>query len=308
MIICLKPHTLKGRYYSEIGKPEQAIEEFDKAVKLNPNDWMAYREKGEFYSNSNDLVNCIDNFQKAASINRGPELPGLLGEIGIAYCSAGFPDKAKQNYQDRLKLDSDSLSYYYMLAGLEFWCANFNRSIEYGEKGYLIDSTNENILGVLVMAYEWAGQYKESLKYEKIFLKRIKSKEELDVAGMHRIGYAYWQNGYKKEADYYFNEQIKYCNRSNELRRSYAQSLLTYYDLAATYAFIGEKDKAYKNLRTFNQIQRAILWLATDMKIDPLFNSIRNEPEFQQIAKDIEAKYQAEHERVRKWLEENNML
>ena len=38
-------------------------------------------------------------------------------------------------------------------------------------------------------------------------------------------------------------------------------------------------------------------------KDDPLFNSIRNEPEFQQIVKDIEAKYQAEHERVRKWLE-----
>jgi hypothetical protein len=44
------------------------------------------------------------------------------------------------------------------------------------------------------------------------------------------------------------------------------------------------------------------------MKTDPLLNSIRNEPEFQQISKDIEAKYQAEHERVRKWLEEQGML
>jgi len=40
----------------------------------------------------------------------------------------------------------------------------------------------------------------------------------------------------------------------------------------------------------------------------PIFNSIRDEPEFQQIARDVEAKYQAEHERVRKWLEENDML
>ena len=31
-------------------------------------------------------------------------------------------------------------------------------------------------------------------------------------------------------------------------------------------------------------------------------------PEFQQIVRDVEAKYQAEHERVRKWLEENDML
>jgi hypothetical protein len=44
------------------------------------------------------------------------------------------------------------------------------------------------------------------------------------------------------------------------------------------------------------------------MRTDPLFNSIRNEPEFQQIVRDIEAKYQAEHERVRKWLEESGQL
>jgi hypothetical protein len=35
---------------------------------------------------------------------------------------------------------------------------------------------------------------------------------------------------------------------------------------------------------------------------------IRNEPEFQQIANDVEAKYQAEHEKVRKWLEETGQL
>ena len=51
-----------------------------------------------------------------------------------------------------------------------------------------------------------------------------------------------------------------------------------------------------------------LLLRATQIKKDPLFNSIRDEPEFQQIVKDIEAKYQAEHERVRQWLEENDML
>jgi hypothetical protein len=39
-----------------------------------------------------------------------------------------------------------------------------------------------------------------------------------------------------------------------------------------------------------------------------MFDGIRNEPEFQQIVVEIEAKYKAEHERVRQWLEENEML
>ena len=175
-----EPYNLKGRYYSEIGKPEQAIEEFDKAIKLNPNDWMAYSEKGDFYY-STDLVKNINYLQKAASINRGPDLPGLLLDIGGSYFNAGFPEKAKQYFQDKLKLDGDSLSYYDHLEKNEFWLANFNKSIEYGEKGYAIDSTNVDILEILGMDYAWLGQYKESLKYYKKWLETLKTKGELSI-------------------------------------------------------------------------------------------------------------------------------
>ncbi len=41
---------------------------------------------------------------------------------------------------------------------------------------------------------------------------------------------------------------------------------------------------------------------------DPLFESIREEERFKEIVKGSETKYEAEHERVRIWLEENDML
>ena len=50
------------------------------------------------------------------------------------------------------------------------------------------------------------------------------------------------------------------------------------------------------------------LWMVTLMRKDPLLESLRNDAEFQQIVSDVEAKYQAEHERVRQWLEENDLL
>ena len=126
---------------------------------------------------------------------------------------------------------------------------------------------------------------------------------------MHRIGWAYWHNGYKEEAEYYFEEQIEYCNKMLELGKGgLSDSIRTAYDLAAVYAFMGEKEKAYENLRIHNQKQRNSLLDFTRIKNDPLFENIRDEPEFQQIVRDIEAKYQAEHERVRQWLAENDML
>jgi hypothetical protein len=74
------------------------------------------------------------------------------------------------------------------------------------------------------------------------------------------------------------------------------------------YAFRGEKEKAYENLRIFNQIEEVPYWMPGLIRSDELFESIRDEPEFQQIVRDVEAKYQASHERVRQWLEGNDML
>lgn len=44
------------------------------------------------------------------------------------------------------------------------------------------------------------------------------------------------------------------------------------------------------------------------MRFDTLFESIRSEERFQKIVQNIEAKYQASHELVGKWLEEQGML
>ena len=83
---------------------------------------------------------------------------------------------------------------------------------------------------------------------------------------------------------------------------------MAYYDRAGVYAFRGEKEKALENLRIFNKKKVIGIEMVGLIKWDELFDNIRDEPEFQQIVRDVEAKYQAEHERVRQWLEENDML
>ena len=71
---------------------------------------------------------------------------------------------------------------------------------------------------------------------------------------------------------------------------------------------IRDKDKAYESLDIINLGQNAALYWVIQLKNDPLFNSIRNEPKFQKIVRDFELRCQAEHERVRKWLVEQGKL
>jgi len=126
--------------------------------------------------------------------------------------------------------------------------------------------------------------------------------------GMHRLGYAYWKNNQFDDAKHYFDLQMEYCNRILELDLHDVSHQSAYYDKAAICTFMGERQKALENLKLFNR-QKVILssWYQL-IKVDPLFDSIRDEPEFQQIVRDMEAKCEAEYERVRQWLEENDML
>jgi len=196
----------------------------------------------------------------------------------------------------------------HIMCGVTICIKNSHGLVYDAEKIYTEDIKDPNILWALGYNYMFNGQFEEALRYYAIFYETLKSIDQLSVNNMHRIAYVYWQKGFREEAEYYFNEQIKYSNRDNELGQLMSQLLYTYYDLAGTYSFRGEKKKAYENLRIFNQRQIELRWMVTLIKNDPLFDSIRGEPEFQQIIKDVEAKYQTEHERVRQWLEENDML
>jgi len=303
-------YTLKGSYYNAIGDQEHAIEELNKAIKFNPNDWMAYYKAGYVYDN-NDYVKSIEYLHKAKSLCHGSQLPGILRNLGAAYHNAGFYEKAKYFTEEAFKLDKDSVENYYSLGYLEHQLGNFTKFVEYVKKINVIDSNYQGGITFrdLGEEYMFLHQSDKSLSYFKKWLQRKeKTLTDQDFFGIHRVGWAYLKEGDKRNAELYFNELIKYCKKVNKLGRVSIDPLRPAYDLAGTYAIMGDRVNAYKYLKIWAKMNVCPLWWLTYLKYDPLFDSIRNDTEFQQILSNMETKYQAEHERVRKWLEENNML
>ncbi len=301
---------VRGVYYAGIGNRDQAIKEFDDALKINPNDATAYAWKGWLYLH-NDAVQALDNYKKAAFLDRGSELDDLFRGIGASYFSAGFSEEYNFYNQEALKLDGDSMRFYMSLIRSEFYQSNYENAMEYAEKVFEIDSINIYLFFGLGLVNMYLDKYEESLKY---FEKYIEIGSRRYYGSFSRsyessyFGLVYWLNGDKEKAEYYFKKQIDRCNTLNKSGRQFEQKYFTYYNLAGVYAFRGEKDKAYKNLRLFNKRSKMYLENVFLIKNDPLFDSIRDEPKFQQIVRDVEAKYQAEHEKVRKWQEENDIL
>jgi len=299
-------YVLRGAYYRMNNKIEQAIHEYDKAIKYNPNEWLAYSHKGYLYFPYTDVVKAIENMHKAIGLHRGPFLSSMYRYLGFIYANAGFKEKGIYYVTDALKLDNDSAKHFQYLTMIESSLASFEKSVEYAEKSYAIDSTNWWIFFLLGMDYCNLGQYEKSLEYYRKLQKDTNSLDRMAFSNIIRIAHAYWLNGFEAEAESYFKKGLELHNEVVELDR--IQKFESYYPLAAYYAFMGDRDKAYEYLRLYCQVQSPPYYMVKDLTYASLFDSIRDEPEFHHIVRDVEAKFQAEYERVRLWLEENDML
>jgi TolB-like protein/Tfp pilus assembly protein PilF len=300
-------YAYRANYFVRAGNTKQAIREYEKALKYNPNfgevyiaaAWNVYASDKEY----SDFVKAIEYCHKAVGLNRGEDLADLLRNLGGMYSStAGFHDEARHYYEEAFKIDNDSTRLIFELGYLELSFGNFEEAIRLLRKNYTRDSTDSPTRQWLGFAYLFTDQYNEPLKLWNNFIRQLKAKGEFIQGSMLRFGLAYWGSGDKKEAEYWFNEQLKFCEKSIELNRSYSKNY-AYYDIAATCAILGQKDKALDNLRKFSTNGLFTQWILMHLKYDPLLDNLRKEPEFQQIVKDIESKFQAEHERVRIWLE-----
>jgi hypothetical protein len=154
----------------------------------------------------------------------------------------------------------------------------------------------------------YQGESKEYLNFMKKHRALLETDDNPSPFTMFRIGHAYWVNGYEAEAETHFEPGLKFYKEMIALGRHFSRDLHTFYNLAGINAFLGNKEKAYEYLAHVNQRTRMPRYMVKDIKNDPLFNSIRDESEFQQIVKDVEVKYQSEHERVRVWLAKEGML
>lgn len=297
-------YYIKGQYYFQNGQIEESLIQYDSALKYNPNYYLAYNAKGWILcAVLNDFIKGLDSYHKALNLIHGNDRPSLLRTLGVIYSHMGFKDKAIQFNQEALELDGDSVSTLTLMCSMEYYYGDAEKALKLARKVNDMDSTSSMEIYIYSTP---PGHEEEAYEYANKYLEYMKRTGALNLSQSHRIGYAYWQVGRYEEAKNFFNEQIKYGTESIIRSRSLASILSAQYDLAGVYAFMGEKEKAYQLLEEFEKRQSFNWYLL--LRKDPMFNSLRQEERFQRILQNIEVHIQAEHERIRQWLEENDMI
>lgn len=107
----------------------------------------------------------------------------------------------------------------------------------------------------------------------------------------------------------YFGDKAKYAEEysrilensiilSDTVHVPYNEKQRIYYQLAAVYSFLGEKELAYKCLEHLSDFKTIQAFLLSNIEVIPHFDDIRNEPRFQNILHDLQDKFNKEHKRI----------
>jgi len=125
----------RGNVYSELNQLETAIKDYNKAIELNPNNAGAYYNRGNAHRNLNQYANAIGDYSKA--IENNPKFAVAYGNRGVTYVWLNRYEKAFKDYEKAIELNpNDAVAYnnrglaYAKLNQSERAIEDYNKAIE----------------------------------------------------------------------------------------------------------------------------------------------------------------------------------
>ncbi len=91
-----------GELYDQ-GRLEEAIAEYDEAIRLDPQLTLAYNNRAATYVNLGQYQKAIQDYDKVIRLN--PQLVVAYNNRGFAYDELGQHERAIQDYDEAIRLN-----------------------------------------------------------------------------------------------------------------------------------------------------------------------------------------------------------
>jgi hypothetical protein len=111
----------RGVSYDALGQRQNAVNDYTKAIQLDPNYAAAYKNRGVSYANLSQRQNAIDDYTKAIQLD--PNYAAAYNNRGVSYGNLGQHQNAVNDYTKAIQLDPN------------YAAAYNNRGVSYRELG-----------------------------------------------------------------------------------------------------------------------------------------------------------------------------
>jgi AraC-like DNA-binding protein/TolB-like protein/tetratricopeptide (TPR) repeat protein len=300
--------SLKSDYmWERKGDLKEARRLFEESLKCHYND-SAGHYQGVFakYCKFEDYYEATAAFYNYRELKPQEEIiqSWMYNNFCRILFKMGFPAIAEKYLLEAMAVSLDSSDFYRNMCTGNLYCGRFDSGINYANKA----------LKTLTYPFRWpaishrATCYMALREYDSAF-EDIKKHNLSSIPQLQSAeGYIYLMKGQSAQAGLVFQEAITSLENSIRSNRPDASLYYSHLYLAMIYSALGEKEKALAYLKEVNNKNTISRYITIYMQDYPLFDNIRNEPEFIKLSKEFEEKYQKEHERIAGLLKEKGEI
>jgi DNA-binding winged helix-turn-helix (wHTH) protein/TolB-like protein/Flp pilus assembly protein TadD len=306
-------YYLKGYFFLHRtragGRKKEALEQFEQAIKKDPNYALAYAGLADCYIGSRTLPPVEAIARARVAVEKALEIDDSLAE---AHASLGHIKHsfdwdwagAEKEYKRAIDLNPNYAPTYSWYAAYLYAFGRTDEAIAMMKRAQELDLVSPRFLKVMGDIFYCARQYDRALEHYRKTLEFYPN----DPPAHSSIGMTYTHQGRYEEAiamlqkgvalaegsehslvniGYYYakvgkrDEAQKALDRLNEMsKRGYVNP----HTLASIYAGLGDKERALELLeKAYNERASSMVLL----KVDPMLDSLRAEPRFQDLLRRV---------------------
>lgn len=297
----------KALFYMHGHDYDQAEEYLEKALEYNPNSTLVINILADFYTRYRPntgkyLEYALKGLRLDKSIGDSVSASFTFLHIANAFVQTGFVEEAERYINTSLDFDPQNLYSQYVKAYI-LYAKNKDlaQTLSKLEEVLAKDTTRLDVMQEVAKISYFMGDYDKAYQYYKKFDdRRAAVQPHIYPEENAKIGKVMAKTGRTEEADRYFDDYYTFAQQDNSLYRDL--------NLAVYYAYKKESANALEHLQKFSEQNDYHYWTVLFMKVDPVFEGIKNLPEFEGVYLKLERKFEANHKQLRAALEKEGLL
>lgn len=251
-----------GDKYYDDGNYTRAINEYDKAIRMDPENHeylnsrgVAYYDQGKYYYAISDFINairCKSNFALAyynlayskynlddnraalkdveTSILYDPEYCGAYNLMGLIYTDMEASDSAMMAFEKAYQCDSSNSLYLFNMGYLRYSDREYELAIDQFNRALVKGYEEDNIYSYIGNSYDAVGYYDEAIEAHTKYIEAYES----DYVGFYNRGLAYFHQENYERAIVDFEKSAAVDDRDSDI----------YFKLGQCHDNSGAADKA----------------------------------------------------------------
>jgi TolB-like protein/AraC-like DNA-binding protein/tetratricopeptide (TPR) repeat protein len=299
--------TAKAMYYLLRKEYAKALQHLEKGLEYTPNSAQLIGLLADFYAmyqpnTGKYLEYALKGSRLDAGSGDSVSVSNFYLRLGNALAQTGFIDKSLEYIDKSLKYNTNNPYSRYVRA---FVVYAKNRDLRETKQLLLTefnkDTTRLDILQDIAKVSFYLKEYDSAYRYYQRF-NYLRELYKLDIYRHEdlNIGIVYEKAGDIKKAKEFIDN---YCQYVETDQTAYKDLGLTAY-----YDYTGDTDKAIEHLRRFAKEDNIQYWIILFIREEPIPNGINQVPECKKLMDAIEAKFWANHEKLKLTLEEKGLL